>query len=399
MEAMVELERRGWHARLAIGAIVGLILGAVLGALAFSPLSTATTATAFIRITPPADLTALAGGAQQTTPNIGNGPKQYVSGEVAYLSGEGFAKAIGDEVGLAGPAPIIVSQAQESAVVSISNRSATPEQARRVVQTAIDIYNRTLARTVDGQLQTVLPALDQWQRTNAADGQPVADIAALRQAVLLQSAQAEHVDVVQPPTLADQGTSRWLIGAQLGGLLGAAVVILALMARSRRAGHPFLVEQIAQIVDGIVIPAVNTGRSSNADRGSVSRTLYTHCAGAVSPHTIAVLGTSPRSQAPVVAAMLESVAAERGSTNSAHIVDAGATGPAQRTQEALRTADTVVVVTKLNGDTAEQALTTCTAARSGGTRVLAVFTYQPWWTRWASAWRRRSPRHAGGTRP
>lgn len=397
---MVELERRGWHARLAIGAIVGLLIGAVVGGLAFSTLSTATTATAFIRITPPVDLTALAGGAQQTTPDIGNGPKEYVSGEVAYLSGEGFAKAVGDAAGLPGPAPIIVSQAQESAVVSISNRSPTPEQAQRVVQTAIDIYNRTLARAVEDQLQTILPTLEQWQRAGAADGQPVADIAALRQAVLLQSTQAGHVNVVQPPTLADQGMSRWLIGAQLGGLLGAAAVILILMTRTRRAGHPFLVEQIAQVVDGIVIPAVNTRRPSDAGPASVARTLYTQCAGAVSPYTIAVLGTSPRSQAPVVAAMLESVAAERGPTYGAHVVDAETIGPSPQTQEAIRTADTVVVVTKLNGDTAEQALTTCKAARAGGTPVLAVFTYQPWWTPWAAGWRRRRPpRPAGGTHP
>jgi len=388
---MVELERRGWHARLAIGAFLGLVIGALVGGLAFSTLSTATTATAFLRITPPVDLTAVAGGAQQTTPDIGDGPKNYVSGEVAYLSGEGFAKTVGEAVGLPGPAPIIVSQAQESAVVSISNRSPQPEQARRVIQTAIDIYNRTLARAVEEQLRTILPALEQWQRADAADGQPVPDIVALRQAVLVQALKAGRVTVVQPPTLADQGMSRWLIGVQLGGLLGAAAVVLALMGRTRKAGHPFLVSQIAQHVDKVVIPAVNTRPQATDERAPLARTLYTQCAGAVSPHNIAVLGASPRSHAALVTSLLEMVAAERGSVDAAHIVDAGTVGPSPGTQNALRTADTVVVVTKLNRDTVEQALTACQAAQSGGAPVLATFTYQNWWSSWLETWR-RAPR-------
>lgn len=69
------LERRSWIARLATAAVVGVVIGAVLGGLALVVLSTKTTATALIRIIQPADLTAIAGGAAQTTPNTPGQPR------------------------------------------------------------------------------------------------------------------------------------------------------------------------------------------------------------------------------------------------------------------------------------------------------------------------------------
>jgi hypothetical protein len=370
--------------KLIAGAVLGALIGALLGGLAFGSLSADSTATAFIRITPPVDFTALAGGAAQTTPNDQDVTENYVAGEVSYLAGEGFAQAVGRKLALSGPASIIVSQAGGSSAVTISNSSSSADEARRTVQAAIDIYGQQLAQRADQQLRAILPALDQWQLADAADPARMRDITALRDSIRLQAAQASVVVVLQPPTVNDPSVDRWLIGALLGGVLGAALVVLLVMRRSRRSGQPTLVPTVAEAVDGVLVPSVNIRKPWSSEQASLARTLYTQCVAAVPSRVIVVLGATEDSGTSVVASMFEFAAAERvpvggADQHATQIIGAGAIGVSAEVHQAIDAATAIVVVVRIDHDTAAQALTTCSAAAAGGKPVLAVFTYRPWW--------------------
>jgi len=408
----VDLEHRAWRARLIAGALLGLFLGAALGGLTFGFLSTDSTATAFIRINPPVDFSAVAGGADQATPVPQDMSENYVAGEVSYLSGEGFAQAVGRKLALSEPASIVVAQAGGSSAVTISNSSPSADEARRTVQTAIDIYGQQLAQRVDQQLRTILPALDQWQQADAADGERIARVIALREAIVLQAAQASVVAVLQPPTVSDPRLSRWLIGVLLGGLLGAALVVLVVMRRARRSGQPMLVTQSAAATDGVLVPAVNIRAPSSTERSALARTLYTQCVPAKPNRVIVVLGATEDSGTSIIARMLEFAAGEQetvpsGAAADQHatqIIEAGAIGASASAHHAINMATTIVVVVRIDHDTAAQALTTCSAcsaASTGGAPVLAVFTYRPWWDSWLNYLKRIWPpaRLRPGPRP
>lgn len=395
LTATADIERRAWKMKLIAGAVIGVLIGALLGGVAFGSLSADSTATAFIRITPPVDFTALAGGAAQTTPNDQDVTENYVAGEVSYLAGEGFAQAVGRKLALSGPASIIVSQAGGSSAVTISNSSSSADEARRTVQAAIDIYGQQLAQRADQQLRAILPALDQWQLADAGDPERTADIKALRDSITLQAAQAGVVVVLQPPTVNDPSVDRWLIGALLGGVLGAALVVLLVMRRSRRAGQPTLVPQVAEAVDGVLVPAVNIRTPWSSEQASLARTLYTQCVAAVPNRVIVLLGATEDSGTSAIASMFEFAAAERvpvgGEQHSTQIIDAGAIGASAEAHQAIDAATAVVVVVRIDHDTAVQALTTCSAAAAGDKPVLAVFTYRPWWDKLLGGVKRTRP--------
>lgn len=57
----------------------------------FGAFASDTTVAAFLRLRNPADLTAIAGGASQTTPDNRDDTTKFVTEEVAYLSRGGFA--------------------------------------------------------------------------------------------------------------------------------------------------------------------------------------------------------------------------------------------------------------------------------------------------------------------
>lgn len=383
----VELERRAWKAKLITCGLLGLFLGAALGALIFGSLGTESTATAYIRINPPVDLGAVAGGADQTTPVPQDMTENYVSGEVNYLSGEGFAQTLGRKLALSEPASIVVAQAGGSTIVTISNNSPSADEARRTVQTAIDIYGQQLAQRVDQQMQTILPALDQWQLANAADPERLAQIGALRDAVLLQAEQGRIVTVLQPPTVNDPTLSRWLIGVLLGSVLGAALGVLAAMRHSRRVGQPQLVPQIAAAADRVLSPAVNIRTPWSTQRSSLARTLYAQCLSAEPNEVIVVLGVTAGSGTSVVTTMLEFAATEDGpgahedsaDQRRTQIIDAGTLGDSASAHHAVHQASPIVLVVRIDHDTPAQALTTCAAASAVAAPVLVLFTYRPWW--------------------
>ena len=97
---------RIWVMRLVAGGAIGALFGAILGAVVFSALVADSTATSLVRLTPPPELMAIATGADRTTPDTDVYISQYMAGEVAYLGGTGFARAVGASLGQSGPAQI-----------------------------------------------------------------------------------------------------------------------------------------------------------------------------------------------------------------------------------------------------------------------------------------------------
>lgn len=409
LSATADLERRQWKARLMAGAVVGLLLGAVIGGLAFGTLSSESTATAFIRITQPVDFTALAGGASQTTPDAQDITENYVAGEVAYLSGDGFAQAVGRNLANSDPATIIVSQAGGSSVVTISNSSPSADEARRTVQAAIDLYGQQLAQRVDQQLRSILPTLDRWELAAAADGQRRAEISTLREGILLQGTEAGAVTVLQPPMVTDPGVSRWLIGALLGGVVGAALVVLVVMRRTRRAGRAGLVPQISEAVDRVLTPAIDLRAPRDSDRAALARALYAQCVAAAPDQTIVLLGVSEESGTQYIGSLLEMAAAERGpvtriaasdgaaacggsaATPGPLIIDAGSVSNSTFDPEAIGAATAIVLVARIDHDGTPQAAAACAAAESSDAPLLAVFTHGPWRATWTTGIRAKLP--------
>ncbi len=427
LTAIQSLETRAWIAKLLIGAAIGATIGAIFGGLFFSALRTQQTATAFIRLTMPIDLGAVAGGAGQVTPDTSEGPEKYVAGEVAYLSGEGFAQTIGKKLGKPEPAVFKVAQESRSAIVTIGSSAPTADEAVRTVQAALDVYGQQLAQRADQHLQIVLPTLDQWQQANASNPQRIGDIQRLRESVLIQAAQASTVEVVQPPTLDDTSNLRWVIGLMLGACGGSSSVALVLFARRRRTGRGSLVMTMSDAVDGVLVPEVDLGspfgRPWDEEQSALARTLYAQCPSPALRRVIVVLGVSEASGSGVVSSLLGHAAAGHGTVvlasatddalpapaepdkRSTLIVDAGGLGKGKLTPEALRLATDIVVVARVDADTGMPAVAACSAAAAAEAPVMAAFTHRTWkLTQWAK--RQRQPesdsgsdtggRHSGG---
>ena len=154
---------------------------------------------AFLRLQNPVDLTAIAGGASQTTPDNQDNTSKFATGEIAYLSGDGFAQAVARKMAEDEPAVLNVAQASESSVITMSSSGRSADEAIRTVQTAIDLYSDELARRVDVQLRTLLSTLSEWQQRDTGDATRMQDLQRLRESVQLQAAEASTLSVVQPP--------------------------------------------------------------------------------------------------------------------------------------------------------------------------------------------------------
>jgi hypothetical protein len=393
---IASLEARLLLTRLVIGAIIGLCAGALIGGLAFGALGSDSTATAFLRLQSPVDLTALAGGASQTTPDDQDNTSKFVTGEIAFLSGEGFAQAVARKMAEDEPAILNVAQASESSVITISCSGRSADEATRTVQTAIDLYGQELEQRVDVQLRTLLPTLSEWQQRDAADPTRMQDLQRLRESVELQAAEASTLSVVQPPILNHPSSQQWVIGVFLGALVGGACVVMVLLAARRRSGRGSLVKVLSESVDGVLLPAVDlevpTRDAWTDEQARLARTLYAQCPSAGPHSVILVLGASSSSGTSVVASLLEMAAAETQPAAAAspasgqhsaqttadppttRIVAGGAVGDSTLTPIGAATA--IVLVARIEADTVAQALALRSAAASSPAPVVAVFTYR-----------------------
>jgi hypothetical protein len=406
MAVVSSLESRFLMAKLIIGAVIGLCAGALIGGLAFGALPSDTTATAFLRLRNPADLIAIAGGASQITPDNQGNSATFVAGEIAYLSGEGFAQAVAKKMAKDEPAKLNIAQASESAVVTISCSSKSDDEAIRTVQTAIDIYGQELAQRMDTQLRTILPTLSEWRQRDAADPMRMLELQRVEESVELQAAQASTLLVVQPPIPNHPSSQQWVIGVFLGALVGGSCGAAVLLARRRRSGRGSLVKTLTESVDGLLLPALDLEmppRDAWADdQTRLARTLYTQCQSAGATRLILVIGASATSGSSVVASLLEIAATEigPGALSSGHhssptsadpprtrVVSGGAVGDATLTPDVVGAATDIVLVARLESDTVAQALALRSATAASAALVVAVFTY-----RRGACFRKRRPK-------
>lgn len=392
-----KFEARDWFTQLLAGALIGVGIGAILGAFLFGAMAADTTATALVRIKEPPDLVAIAGGAVQSTPVLPDNTERYVAGEVAYLTGDGFAQAVGARLGLTKPPKLKVVQEGRSSVVSITNTSPSRPDAIRAVQTTIDLYGQQVAARTDRQLQTILPRLDQSeQAANSPD--EIQKIREVRDRIRLQAAQAGTLPVLESPTPDYVSSHRLLIGAVLGGFLGGALVPLILMARRKRSGRVTLASGasgLAASVDRILIPVVDLQQPPRSEWGdnqiTLGRKLYAQLGAPAAGRTIVLIGASPSSGTSIVAAVLELAAAERGPVHLTNvlgtrpdpettvIVKAGPIGATESIPEAIASATDLVLVSRLGVDTDEQVHLALSSAASSDAPLSAVFTSLPWW--------------------
>ncbi|RZT18936.1 hypothetical protein EV589_3198 [Mycobacterium sp. BK558] len=389
------LESRLVRTKLLVIGVIGLCVGALIGGLAFGAMSADTTATAFLRLQNPADLTAIASGANQVTPDNQSNTGNFVAGEIAYLSGDGFAQAVGRKMALDEPPELNIAQANESAVVSISYSTKTSDDAIRTVQTAIDLYQQDLAQRVDAQLRRILPMLSEWQQRDTADAARMQELQRVREAVQLQADQSSTVQIVQPPTPNHPSSQQWLIGAFLGGLIGASLALAVPLVRRRRSGRGSMVQTVTDGVDAVLLPAVDLhmpDRDGWTDHQfRLARTLYSQCPTATGSGAIVVAGASPESGAAVVAALLEAAVADAPRADalsgqhstptdtaptSAHVVLGGVVGDATLSPEVITSAASIVLVSRLDHDTSPQVLALQSVAAAGTAPVLAVFTHR-----------------------
>lgn len=397
------LESRVVMTRLLLSAVVGVCVGAIVGGLAFGALGTDTTATAFLRLHNPADLAAIAGGASQTTPDDQKNTVTFVAGEIAYLSGEGFAQAVARKMAKDEPTELNVSQASESAVVTMSYGASSADEAVRTVQAAIDLYRQELQQRVDAQVRTILPTLGGWQEQDAGDVTRMQDLQRVRESIELQSAAASTFMVVQPPTPNHPSSQQWLVGALLGALVGGAGVVMVLLARRRRAGRGSLAKTLGDGVDGVLLPVVNLDpvdldlSSRDAWTGEqlqLARTLYAQCPSAGQARTLLVIGASPSSGSSTVAALLETASAESqpvpsvsgpsgqhsrptsAGPSTTQVVAGGAVGESTLTQDVIAAATAIVLVAGIDIDSVPNVLALRSATASTEVPVVAVFTHR-----------------------
>ncbi|MFV9634767.1 hypothetical protein [Mycobacterium neumannii] len=397
--ATVARARREWLVKLLIGALIGALVGAIAGWLLFRTAATESTATAYIRLLQPVDLTAVAASASQTTPDTMDNVRRYVTGEVAFLSGDGFAQTVTRKVGQSQPVELEIEHDDESAVVGISSSSDDADAARRTVQAAVDVYAENLEQRVDRDLRTIVPAFDQWERAARESGNVTRaqEIQKLRENVLLQADSSSMV-VLQAPTVNSAAGSDWLMGALLGAVLGGALVPLAMNARRRRSGRVTSFDDLADVVDGTFFPAVEIEQSRDPFRGkagaALARTLYAQRPSHGQTPIVVLIAASPTSPTPVVLSLFEFAAKELGSTRTvtlarddsaplapagevtAVLIDAGTIGASRRVSEAIALATEVVVVAEIGVDTVAQVLTV-RASVPAQTPVWSVLTYRP----------------------
>lgn len=345
--------------------VIGVCLGALIGGGAFAVMPTDTTATAFLRLRNPADLAALATGASQVTPDNQSNTGNFVAGEIAYLSGEGFAQAVGNKLALDEPPELNIAQANESTVVTISASSSERDDAIREVQTAIDLYREQLAQRVDAQIRTILPTLTQWQQNDITDPTRMQELQRIRESVELQGAQSSDLLVMQPPTPNHPASQQWLMGALLGALVGGAGAVAVPLLRRRRSGRAAMLQTLTDDVDAIAVPAVDL---TTSDRG-VARTLAAQLGPAAGPRVVVVAGASAGSGTAAVTSLLASAV-------DGDVVDAGAVDESTLTADLVASATDIVLVARLDHDTAADAVALRSATTSDAARVIAVLTYR-----------------------
>lgn len=403
LSAITRRSSRAWLVALTLGTLLGIALGAVVGGVVYLNRTAAPTSSAQIRVTPPVDLVAMVTGApiDFTQSHISD----YVAGEVAYLDGAGFAKAVNERLGRTGPANLTITQNGTSQVLTVSSTGATARESMNTVRTALNLYDERLHQLTERQLTSALGALDARIKTirGTRDAGRLTEALQLRSNIELQAAQPTGMQVLNSPlTDSSVGTDRWPLGALFGGLLGGLLALVAMGFYRSRSGRVVAVTDIADAVDGILTPEVSLRLGQGADdvvaQRQLARTLFAQCPGTAPDRIIAVIGASRHSGSGLVASLLEVAAAEQGPTALARlaegsvtlptgserdrtlILDIGALGDSALATQAIAAATDLIVVTRLNVDSVAAVSAIRAATASSAVPLRAVVTYRPLFT-------------------
>ena len=164
-----------------------------------------------------------------------------------------------------------------------------------------------------------------------------------------------------------------------------------------------MVDTLTDCVDGVLVPAVDLDLPPREQWGEdqlrLARTLYTQVPVSGGATTILVVGATGASGGAQVAELLEAAATEtRPATAStgqhasppdpagARVVAGGAVGDPTLTPDTVAEATAILLVARIDTDTAAQVLALRSAAGSGDAPVLAVFTYHR--RRWSELFKR-----------
>ncbi|TDY09299.1 hypothetical protein BCL50_1389 [Mycolicibacterium litorale] len=404
LSAITRRSSRVWLVALAVGTLIGVALGALAGGAFYLNRNADPTSSAQIRVTPPVDLVAMVTGApiDFTQSHISD----YVAGEVAYLDGAGFARAVNERLGRPGPAHLTITQNGTSQVLTISSTGATARESMATVRTALNLYDQRLRQLTDRQLDSALAALDERIKAIRAtrDVGRLIEAQQLRSNVELQAAQPTGMQVLNSPlTDPSVGSDRWPLGALFGGLLGGLFALIAMGLYRSRSGRVVAVTDIADAVDRILTPEVSLrgghGPDSDAAQRQLARTLFAQCPGTAPNRVIVVIGASRSSGSGRVASLLETAAAEQGPTvlvtlaqdsvtlpaGSKHdhtlILDIGALGDSALATQAIAAATDLVLVTRLNVDSVAAVSAVRAATASSPVPLRAAVTYWPLFAR------------------
>lgn len=405
LAALSQPASRIWIGTLAVGMVVGIGSGAMVARFLTSDKPVLVTASSMIRVFEPNNLAAVATGSSDQ-PMQGN-TENYVSGELAYLSGSGFAQAVGDTLGVKEPADISVTQNGNSSVLTLTADGATSAEAVKTVQAAVDLYERQLRERRQQQARSVLSALDRWAQEAgfSEENPPPEDFRATRARVELQAAQPGGVELMQIPTeIWSAGSSQQSrLMTLFGGLVGGLLVVALLTAYRNRSHRLRSAEPLAEAVDSVIVPAVDLSdrlpirADPHGAAAARARTVLTQCVGNASAPVVAVIGASGRSGTAYVASLLTFAAAERGPAkkvtltdraatpsdltggHGALIIDAGPIGSSALAAEAVAAATQVLLVARLNVDSMSDVLAASSAAELSSVPLQGVVTYRPWW--------------------
>lgn len=400
VSAITRRSSRTWLAVLAVGTLVGIVVGAVAGGAVYLNRNADPTSSAQIRVTPPVDLVAMVTGApiDFTQSHISD----YVAGEVAYLDGAGFARAVNERLRRPGAANLTITQNGTSQVLTISSTSATALESTNTVRAALDLYDQRLRQNTDRQSSIALGALDERIKAARAarDVGRLGELTQLRSNVELQADQPTGMQILSfPLTDSSVGSDRWPLGALFGGLLGGLFALVAMGVYRSRSGRVVAVTDIADAVDGILTPEVSVRRGSRtaslAAQRHLARTLFAQCPGTAPNRIVAVIGASRSSGSDVVASLLETAAAEQGRTalatlaegsvtlptGSEHdrtlILDIGALGDSPLAVQAIAAATDLILVVRLNVDSVAAVAAVRAATASSAAPLQAAVTYWP----------------------
>ena len=391
--------------------VVGLVLGGLVGLLIAMSGARSASAATLIGLEPAVNPSQILSGA----PPSADAPQAYLADQLAYLTSDGYRRAVADDLNDGSPVDLTATQEGQSMVVRISATADQASRAAKIVDSAVAVYRRHADEASAKNLQTARDAVDKVIadiQSNAlaqvGGDQAAVDQAFLNDQLATLRGQRVSLDVAQrrgagvqvvDPTLATEvaGSVSPLLGVVGGAFLGGIVGLGCGLWWRSRSGVITSVDALEAEIAPVARPVVTLSPRSGALVGAevtVARTLYSQLQ---SPRggRVVVVGAQPSSGAEAVGRLLFHAFEEHGSSavvapddlemdraqmdalpEPAHttIVVGRSLGTAPLLVELLPNATHVVFVVRIGVDTASQVavLNRSVAALDVPTTVIAT---------------------------